>query len=163
MYTIDENYDRQLPQIVLLYFAYNHGSLTDSKADMLFANVIKYKEDIKTIYEAYRPQIEKYAAQSILDERTGKYPAVIYRDVLDKAMVGPELAEKLPVVLNTYEITVNEKNMQYVIIVHKETKTSKHYKIRNGKAYASIYTEDAALIWRNILSCAMRYQAAQSL
>lgn len=149
MYTIDENYDRQLPQIVLLYFAYNHGSLTDSKADMLFANVIKYKEDIKTIYEAYRPQIEKYAAQSILDERTGKYPSVIYRDVLDKAMVGPELAEKLPVVLNTYEITVNEKNMQYVIIVHKETKTSKHYKIRNGKAYVGIYTEDAAIIFED--------------
>lgn len=149
MYTIDEDYDRQLPQIVLLYFAYNHSSLTDSKADMLFANVIKYKEDIKTIYEAYRPQIEKYAAQSILDERTGKYPAVIYRDVLDKAMVGSELAEKLPVVLNTYEITVNEKSMQYVIIVHKETKASKHYKIRNGKAYAGIYTEDAAIIFQD--------------
>ncbi|MFG6325271.1 MAG: hypothetical protein K1W00_00320 [Lachnospiraceae bacterium] len=149
MYAIDDDYDRQLPQIVLLYFAYNHGSLSDTKADMLFANVIKYKENIKTIYDAYRPQIERYAAQSILNERAGIYPAVIYRDVLDKAMVGPELAEKLPVVLNAYEIKVNEKSMQYVIIVHKETKDLKRYKIKKGKAFVSIYTEDAAIIFED--------------
>ena len=155
MYAIDEDYDSLLPQIVLLYFAYNHSRLPDRKTDMLFANVIKHKESIGSIYDAYRPQIEKYAAQSILDGKAGKYPAVIYRDILDKAMVGPELAEKLPAILNTYEITVNEENMQYIIVVHKETKEAGRYKITGGKAYVSIYTEDAAIIFEDTYG--MRY------
>lgn len=159
MYTIDENYDKQLPQILLLYFAYNHSSLPDDKADMLFANVVTYKENIRTIYEAYRPQLEKYAAKSILEERTGKYPAVIYKDILDKAMVGTELAEKLPVILNTYEISVNEKNMQYIIVVHKETGQAQCYTLKDGTAYVSIYTEDAAIIFEDMYG--VRYEGME--
>lgn len=159
MYTIDDNYDRMLPQIVLLYFAYNHGSLPDDKVDLLFANVVKYKESIQTIYEAYRPQLEKYAAHSILEERTGKYPAVIYKDILDKAMVGTELAEKLPVILNTYEITVNDKNMQYIIVVHKETGQAQRYKLKDGMAYVNIYTEDAAIIFEDMYG--VRYEGIE--
>lgn len=159
MYTIDDDYDRQLPQIILLYFAYNHSSLSDDKADLLFANIVQYKESLNTIYETYRPQLEKYAAQSILDERTGKYPSVIYRDILDKAMVGTEAAEKLPVILNTYEITVNDKNMQYIIVVHKETTQLQRYKIRDGRAYVSIYTEDAAIIFEDTYG--IRYEGIE--
>lgn len=159
MYTIDDDYVNQLPQIVLLYFANNLTGLPDDKADLILANIIKYKEDIKTIYDLYKPQMEKYAAESILNERAGNSLSVIYRDILDKAMVGTELAEKLPVVLNTYEVNTNEKNMQYVIVVHKETGQPKRYMLKNGRAYVSIYTEDSAILFEDIHG--VRYEGSE--
>lgn len=149
MYTIADDYKGQLPRAVLLYFAYNPASLTDDKTDFLYAGVINHKEEAGTIYDTYIPQMEKYAAGSILEERVGKNSSIIYKEVLDKAMIGAEAAQKLPVILNTYEISVKEKNMQYVTVVHKETKEIKRYKIKGGLAYVSIYTEDAAVIFED--------------
>lgn len=146
MYTISDDFDGVIPQIIMMYFTYNSTSISDEKIDLLYANIVKNKERNLKIYNIYKIQFEKYVADNILLGRMNCHLAVIYEDVFNKAIVGPEIAEKLPDILNTYEIKCKNKNMRQVLIVHKEINKVDRYPIIKGKVCVRIYTEDVAII-----------------
>lgn len=150
MYSISDDFDGVIPEIVMMYFTYNNTSLSYEKIDLLYANIVKNKESNFKIYNLYKIQFEKYVADNILKGRMNCHLAVIYEDVFSKSMVGPEIAEKLPDILNTYEIKCKNKNMSHAIIVHKEINKVDKYPIIKGKVYVRIYTEDAAIILEDV-------------
>lgn len=150
MYTINDEFTDVIPQIVMMYFIYNSKSLPDEKEDLLYANIIKNKNRIPVIYNLYKAQIEKYGAHNVAAGRINRNLAVIYKDIFTKAMIGSELADRLGDILSTYEICCDADDIREIVIVHKEINELRKYKLKNGKAYAQIYTEDAAVIFEDI-------------
>lgn len=150
MYTINDDYKGIIPQIVMMYFMYNSTTLPDEKIDLLYANIVYNKEKIQNIYNGYKLQLEKYTADSIMEGRMNRNLAIIYKDILTKAMVGPEMAERIPDVLNTYEIFCEDENMENVLIIHKEINRVDRYHLKNGRANVRIYTEDEAIIFEDL-------------
>lgn len=150
MYTVSMEYEGDIPQMVMMYFAYNSTTLPDEKVDLLYAKVIENKEKLPVIYNTYVLLLEKYVSDNIVEGRMNRYLAVIYKDVLTKAMIGTEIAEKLPEIINTYEISCERSDVREVIIVHKEINETVRYRIKQGKAYVHMYTEDAAVVFEDI-------------
>ncbi len=149
IYSMDEEYKGDIPQIVLMYFAYNN-SLISEKIDLLYENIILNKENMESLYNTCHIQIEKYAALCMLKGIMNRHLATIYKEIMTKSMISPELAEQLPGIINTYEIKCQNKNIRRVIIIHKETKKQEEYSVVKGKAYVRIYTEDAAVLFEDI-------------
>lgn len=148
MYSIPEDYNRPLPQLVLLYFGYNSG-MSDEKLALVYENVIRYRNELQGVYKNYEGQIERFASRCIEQGIIDEHIAVVYGAVLKNAMITPETANTLPGVLNTYLIRCNQSNIREVIIIHKEMAEARRYPVVGGKAYVEIYTEDAAVIFKD--------------
>ena len=146
MYSIPDDYNRPLPQHVTMYFGYNSG-ISERKLAIVYENIILHKEEYDNMYRTYQGQMERFASKCIDRELVDEHLAVVYADVLKKAMVTPETAIKLPKLINTYLITCTRESIKEVIVIHKETAQQNHYPVVDGKAYVQIYTEDAALIF----------------
>lgn len=149
MYSLPEDYNRPLPQIVLLYFSYN-SEISNEKLALVYENIIKYKNELEAVYRNFESQIDRFAAKCIEQGSIDEHIAVVYEDALKNAMITSETADKLPAVLNTYLIKCERDNIREVVIIHKEMTEVHTYPVVNGKAYVQIYTEDAAVIFRDI-------------
>lgn len=149
MYSLPDDYNRPLPQLVTLYFGYNSG-ISNDKLAVVYENVIKYKDEQEQIYRSNQSQMERFASKSLEAGLIDEHYASVYEEVLKKAMITNETAVKLPKLLNTYLVEVGQDNIKEIEIVHKETKESKIYPVVNHKAYVQIYTEDAAVIFVDV-------------
>lgn len=135
-----------MPSMVLMYFVYKNDKISREKLDIIYAYIIKNKDKDENIFRLYDKQIEKYGFKSILKGRISQELAVIYKEILIKSMVTPELSEKLPGILNTYKIELKDENIRSVVIIHKETKGEKVYTPVNKIVYVKMYTEDCTVI-----------------
>ena len=149
MYSLPKDKENDIPNIVLMYFSYN-TNLNSDKLPVLFKEVIRHKEDNPSMYEAYSKQMNNYVTEGIINGIANEDIAVVYEDVLKKAMVTPKMAEKLPAIINTYLIECDNKNIRQIIVIHKEIKDVQKVKINNGKAYITVYTDSPAIIFEDI-------------
>ena len=149
IYSLPKNYDRPLPQLVLLYFGYN-SSMANEKLALVYENIIRNKYELDSVYRNYESQMERFTAkcmeQGIIDEHL----AVVYKAMLKNAMVTPEICDKLPKILCTYMIKCKQDNIREVMVIHKEQGQIKRYPMVDGKAYVEMYTEDAAIIFIDV-------------
>lgn len=104
MYCIDESDTDVLPQILEMYFSYDDSELPEEKREYLYANVIMYKERRPNIYDAYKPQIERYAIEKLQEGRIDDYLSVIYRDLYKRDFFDAELKEKLYALKDTLKV-----------------------------------------------------------
>lgn len=149
MYSLPEDYNKPLPQLVVLYFGYNSG-ISNDKLAIVYANLITYKDEMEQVYKANYVQLERFASKSLEAGLIDEHFSIIYKEVLKKAMIIPEVADVLPKLVNTYVIRVERDDIKEIEIVHKETKEVSVYPVVNKKAYVQIYTEDAAVIFIDI-------------
>ena len=149
MYSLPADYNRPLPQTVTLYFGYNSG-ISNDKLAVVYENVIRYKQEAHQVYKANQSQMERFASKSLEAGLMDEHFAIVYGEVLKKAMITPETAAMLPKLLSTYLVTIEQKNIKEVEVVHKEFSESKRYPAVGGRAYVQIYTEDAALIFMDV-------------
>ena len=146
MYSLPDDYNRPLPQLVTLYFGYNSG-ISNDKLAVVYDNLITYKNELEQVYKANYGQMERFASKSLEAGLIDEHYAVVYGEALKKAMLTPETATMLPKLLNTYMIMIEQNGIKEVEVVHKETKETKVYPVHNKKAYIQIYTDNAALIF----------------
>lgn len=146
MYSIPEDYNEPLPSIILMYFSYN-TSIASDKLSILYKNVIMNKETNMSMYESYGKQMNFYVAEGILNGFINENVAYVYEDIMKKAMITPEIASKLPAIVNTYMIKCDNENIREVIVLHKEMKENVTKPVVNGKAFVTIYTSDPTIIF----------------
>ena len=149
MYSLPEDYNKPLPQLVVLYFGYNSG-ISNDKLAVVYENLLIYKDDMEQVYKANYGQVERFASKSLEAGLIDEHFATIYKEVLKKAMIIPEIANVFPKLANTYFIKVEQDNIKEIEVVHKETKEVSVYPVVNKKAYVQIYTEDAAVIFVDV-------------
>lgn len=152
MQSLPDDFNRPIPQIILMYFSYNTNVSSD-KLSVLYRNIIENKEENKGVYEAYLKQMNYYAAGCIARGEADENLAVIYEDVLKTAMITKNMADRLPDIVNTYVIKCSNKNLSYVYVIHKEMKEYECVPLVEGKAYVSVYTSEPAIIFADRDGC----------
>ena len=156
--TLPENYDKLIPQVVLLYFTYNDlnnsedtalagRNISSRRLAILYRNVIEHKNKIPFIYNMYEKQMELFAIDGILNDKIDENYSVIYGEMLRPAMVNEAIAEKLPAIINTYMIECKNPYIKEVLVYHKELKECDRVAVIGNKAYVTIYTDNAAIIY----------------
>ncbi len=146
IYSMPKDYGRPLPQYVLLYFSYNSG-MPNEKLALVYENIIRYKNELETIYKNYEGQIERFASKCIEQGAIDEHIAVVYKDAMKNAMITVDTANQLSGILNTYLVQCEKDNIREIIVMHKEMKEIHRYPVVSKKAYVQIYTEDAAIIF----------------
>lgn len=141
MYSISDDYNELLPQPVLLYFIYN-SNLNDSKRAFLYANIIKNKEKIETIYRSYYKRIEVFAKKQLEARHLSKNLSIIYEEIFGGKIIESDLLPHLHDILYDYELVCKNPNIISVVIGHKELRDEEAYSLVDGRARVTIYEED---------------------
>ncbi len=146
VYSAEEGREELLAEPVLLYFIYN-SSLNDRKRAFLYANIIKNKDKISTIYRSYYKRMEVFALKQLEAHNISPNLAILYREFLEDSAVRPEMAKHLPYVIFTHEIRCNNPNMVSVSVIHRELKEEENTPLNEGRAYIQLYSEETDIFF----------------
>lgn len=145
--TMQETAHEELPLVIRMYFTYNR-SLSARKRAIVYANVIKSRQEEKVIYSKYKPEIERFAAAELNLEAIDDNFAVIYKDCYAQVRTK-EQAACLTRVLFKHKVCIRHPRIKSVIVCHDAFATEREYLVRDGVAYVDIYCEDAKVLFED--------------
>ncbi len=143
MDTIDPDYQRILPKNLRIYFLYNN-TLSDSKRALIYANIIRHKEEDPHSYEDYRKIIEEFSKRKLKSGAMDENYAVLYHDQMDVLE-----AEDLQKIVFTHRLYCDRPDIRSVIVRHEPLREEAVYPCVNGLAYPQIYSEDAVIFFQD--------------
>ncbi len=139
MYALDDNRREPLAQSVLFYFIYN-SNLNDHKKAVLYANIIRHKDNNESIYHSYYKRIELFAMKQLEAHHISSDLAVLYREMVDPSTAASNLALHLPYVIYQHEIICAHPDITEVRVIHPELNAVEIKQLVNGSAYINIPT-----------------------
>ncbi len=146
LYTLPEDFEGPLPQVVLLYYSYNSPSDVSSKL-RLYRNVLENFSLDSMMGKAYEKEIQQFALEQLLAGCVNDSLAVLYRKLLFPEMVDERMARILPDILKTCRIQVDNPNLRQAVVVYGELKEEKAVAIRDGVTYIPVYTDGCRLLF----------------
>ncbi|MCR5742425.1 MAG: DUF5717 family protein [Lachnospiraceae bacterium] len=144
--SLPENFDKPLPQAVLLYFAYSQDMRDDYK-ELIYENILKFYDNKTQVYREYADQMEEYAISQLLSGRISRKLVPLYRTLVYQEMIDQRLASVLPELMSAYEIRCSGKNLVKLVVRCPELNYEDSYELENGICYAPIYTEDSFIMF----------------
>ena len=141
MYSVDDTMETPIAQPVLLYFIYN-SSLNDRKRAFLYANIIKNKEKLSSIYRTYYKKMEVFALKQLEAHNISPNLAVLYREFMDASSIRTEMALHLPYIIFTHELICSNPNMVSVSVNHRELEAEENQPLVEGRAYIQHYSQN---------------------
>lgn len=148
--TMPNNYQKMLPQVIRMYFAYNN-TLSDHKKAFIYANVIRNKELDHNTYISYKSSMEQFAKEKLLQRKINEDYAVIYQEFI-KEIKDKSVAEAFASILFTYRLYCDDKKVRSIVVCHGALRQAEYYPCIDGAAYVSLYTKDAKILFQDDLS-----------
>lgn len=145
--TMPQGYQQILPQVIRMYFVYNN-TLSSRKRAMVYANVIRNKDQDKGTYHSYRKAMEAFAEESLNQGRISEDYAMIYQDCIHKLGDVAE-GEAMARVMFTYRLYCDDRKIRNVVVCHGELSREEVYPCLDGVAYIRLYTQDARILFED--------------
>lgn len=137
--------DRELPRMVLMYFAFD-SSLDSLHNAFLYAYVHKVKGQYPELYENYREQIERFVVSQVLKGRNNQYLAYLYKNLFTPFMITEETAKGLSTALFMHRLRVKRKSIRNVVLVYEKEKKETVCPVTGTEAYIPVYSDDCRLL-----------------
>ena len=144
METRPESMTGEFPLPVRLYFSYN-STLGERKKAYLYAGIIRYKDKDPVSYENYSKAMEEFARASFKKGLINENYAVLYQEYFGDS-TDPEVASALGLLLFTCKLECDNPSIRKVIVCHPSLTEEQEYVFANGRAYPSIYSDDACIL-----------------
>ncbi len=145
--TMPEGYQQVLPQVIRMYFVYNN-TLSSRKRAMVYANVIRNRNQDKGTYHSYRKAMEEFAAESLKKGKISEDYAVIYQDCIGK-LPDAQTGEAMARVMFTHRLYCDDRKIRKVIVCHRELAGEEEYPCVDGAAYINLYAPDARILFED--------------
>ena len=133
-----------LPAQVRMYFA-GSDNLGERKKALLYANIVRHREEDMSGYMSYAREIRAFAVDAIRRGRIDENYAIIYGQFLSRPETE-ETAELLARVLFTYRLTCRDRRIRRVVVCHQALREEEYYPLTDGVAWPCLYTEDACVL-----------------
>ncbi len=137
--SIDLNYKGELPQMVMMYFAYQNN-LDYERMAFLYANVWEHRGSFPEIALSYTEHLEDFVREQIAYGRINSHLIKLYKRILVPAIMDVKFANDVAPMLFMHKVKVEDKAVRNVVIVHEHLRGEKSYPVENGKAYVPIYS-----------------------
>lgn len=137
--SIDLNYKGELPQMVMMYFAYQNN-LDYERMAFLYANVWEHRGSFPEIALSYTDHLEDFVREQIAYGRINPHLIKLYKRILVPEIMDVKFANDVVPMLFMHEVNVEDKAVRNVVIVHEHLRGEKSYPVENGKAYVPIYS-----------------------
>ncbi len=145
MMSLPEKYERELPKMIMMYFAY-HSDLEYGKKALLYTNILKYKERYPEIAQSYREPMESFVSEQIKKGHIDKNLAKLYKEILQPGMLREEVAQQFIPIVFSNQITVQDDSISQVILIYDKLKGETIYPVVDRKAIVPIYGSDYHLL-----------------
>ena len=145
--TMPENSRKLLPLPIRKYFAFN-DTLSHRKRSVVYANIIRNKEEDPETYAAYAKKAEAFTREALLARKISRDYAVLYAEFLHEIDTREE-AEALSELVFTERLYTDDPEIRTAVVVHGELKEEERYPVVRGEAHIRRYTEDAQLIFED--------------
>lgn len=142
--TMDDQYDQVLPQPIRMYFAY-HNTLSNAKRAVVYANIIRNKEEDPATYRNYQESMRLFAEEHVRKHHINENYAVIYQEFF-RELTDRSLAEALAEVLFTCKITCNDRKIRQVVVSYSSLNKEQVAVLNGRTAYVPVYSEDAQIL-----------------
>ncbi|MDD3218488.1 MAG: DUF5717 family protein [Lachnospiraceae bacterium] len=148
METIEENYQKMLPQQIRLYFAYSNN-LSDKKKAYLFANIVANKNMDRETYDIYKESMERFTVRKLQEGRFNQNYAVLYQEFI-RVIKERSMGEAISRMMFTYKLYCDDPKVHSVVVHHREFEKEQVFPCVNGVAYILVYTRDAKIIFQDV-------------
>lgn len=152
MYSLDENQEIRLNRSILLYFLYDNHLTMDKKA-MLYAYIVRNRENDSESYKAYEEVIRTFTFHQLKEGRISENLAVLYETFIHEESLdsNEELAVNLPEIMFCHKITCDNPDIVGVYVRHRELKGEEFVPLTKGEAVVTIFTEQAQIFLADAL------------
>ena len=149
MMSLPNDYGRELPKMVMMYFAY-HSELDYVRKAVLYANILKHKDEFPDIAESYRDIIDVFVADQIKKGHINRDLAYLYQNVMNPVLLRSDYLENLVPLLFTNLIQVTDSYIKSVVLIYSRLKEETVYPLdADGSVCIPIYSNDYQLIFQD--------------
>ncbi len=141
--------DLDIPKMVLMYFAYQ-SDLSYERNAFLYASMIRNREKFPELFETYQGQMERFAIKQIYEHRISRNLTYLYQYILENPRFSEEHANELINLLFMQLLTVSDKNIRNVIVVHRRVDGEATYPVMDGKAYLPLYGNEYTVLLEDV-------------
>ena len=142
------NYDKDLPQMVMMYFAYQND-LDYRKKAFLYHNVLTRKAKFPEIAVSYRETLEAFAREQLKEKHINEDLLFIYAKVMNPDFVTEDNANECVTLQFVRRVKVPE-GVRRVILLHDKIIGEQRFNPENGLVYCPIYSADYRLFYEDI-------------
>ena len=146
MMSLPAGYDKPLPKMVMMYFAY-HSELDYIRKALLYASILKHQEEFPEIAQTYREAIDIFLVEQIRKGHINRELAYLYKNAMTPLALKPEFIEDLIPLLFTNMIRVENKQIHSVILIYDKVKGERSYPLtQEGTAFIPIYLSEYQIL-----------------
>ena len=138
MLSLPDDFEGELPKMVMMYFAY-HSELNYQGKSMLYANIYRNREKYPEIAVTYRQPVERFLIEQIGMGHINKQLAYLYSELVTPAMLNEENAPYFVSLLFSNLITVRDDACRQIVLIYDRLKGEHVYPVTDRKAIVPIY------------------------
>lgn len=140
--SMPKDIERQLPKIVLMYFAYDN-TLSDPDKAFLYANIVTGRDSYyKNIYEGYDRNIEIFVYEQLKAGNISDNLAVLYKVLLKTQLVSKETGGFISRMPYMHRVRCFSDVVNRVHVRHPEFEKETVYELSDKTAYICMYAGD---------------------
>ena len=136
---------QDMPQIIRMYFAYDH-TLDYKKRAAVYRRMTEKKEEDPQTYRNFRAAMEKFTLEQLEAGRISDDLCVLYRTYLRKDLLTKTMAERLAELLFTVEVTCEAPSIRQIIVHSPRTGEERRAALFGGKALVPCYDPQSAFL-----------------
>lgn len=145
MLSLPADYEGELPQMILMYFAYRSDLPWEATA-RLYAYVHRRRETLLEIYAAYLAAMERFVVEQIRRGRINRDLAYLYTQLIELPMIDEESARALVSLLFMREVRTRSAQAKEVLLSYPCRADIRRYPLTDGKAYVPVYENGCKIL-----------------
>ena len=136
---------QDMPQIIRMYFAYDH-TLDYKKRAAVYRRMTEKKEEDPQTYRNFRVAMEKFTLDQLEAGRITEDLCVLYRAYIRKNLLTKTMAERLTDLLFTLEVTCEAPSIRQVIAYSPRTGREQAVNFSEGRALVRCFDPETVLL-----------------
>ena len=148
LYSLPQDWDKELPQEIYLYFAYTNTLDEGSKA-VLFDNVLAHFAPGTSTYDSFEHQMEEFAREQVLAGRISPTLARLYAKMIPAGILDEKMASKMTRLLYAVQIRSDEPAWDQVVLSYEEWGKEETAPWKHGKAIVSLYSDRCRILFQD--------------
>lgn len=141
MMSLPEDYEGEIPKMVLMYFAYQ-SELDYKKNAFLYAYIYKRRKEHPEYYIKFCGQIENFVLYQLKMGRINKELAYLYKNLLTGNLMNEERAKQLVTLLFTHMISTENRKIRQIVVSYALSSREYKFPVSEGSAAVPLYGED---------------------
>ena len=145
METMDSLDMQTMPQVIRMYFAYDH-TLDYRRRAAIYRNIVEHRDADAQTYHNYRAAMERFAMDQLEAGRISDDLAVLYRKFLRRNLLTKQMAEKLIRVLFSWEVACTDPSARRLVLHSERLVQEQSELFADGRACIAVYDPDSVLL-----------------